>query len=64
MSEKLYRDIVSCLRENGFELIRNTRHAVWRKPDDSRGVVVSRKMKDKNLARSLLRSAGIKDVRL
>jgi len=64
MSATLYREITDKLRASGFELVRHGKHAIWKSPDNQRGVAVGKNIRDKNLARALLRSAGITDIRL
>jgi hypothetical protein len=57
--KKLYREIERILRDAGFELTRDNPHAIFKSKDGKHGVSISRNIRDKNLANSLLRSAGI-----
>jgi hypothetical protein len=57
--KKLYREIERILRNAEFELTRDNPHSIWKSKDGKRGVSISRNIRDKNLANSLLRSAGI-----
>lgn len=59
MSGALHRTIVRHLRDAGFELCRTGKHATYKSADNQRGVSISKNIRDKNLARSLLRSVGI-----
>lgn len=56
----LHRNITNQLRAAGFELNRHGKHAIWKSPDNKRGVSISKNIRDKHLARSLLRSVGVK----
>ena len=64
MSGSLHRIITRHLRDAGSELVRNGKHAMWKHPIRGNGVAVSKNIRDKNLARSLLRGVGLNDVRL
>jgi hypothetical protein len=55
----LHRTIIRHLKDAGFELVRHGKHATWQKPDGRHGVAISKNIRDKNLARTLLRSVGI-----
>ena len=63
MSGNLHRTVTRYLREAGFEVVRAGKHVTWKSADNKRGVAISKNIRDKNLARSLLRSVGI-SVRL
>lgn len=59
MSNKLYPDIRQILRKAGFEVLRQGKHAHWRHPETGNGVSLSRNIKNKHLANTLLKSAGV-----
>jgi hypothetical protein len=59
-----YNKTTEALKQAGFIIIRNGRHEIWQSEDGKRGISISHNIRDKNRARSLLRSAGINDVRL
>jgi hypothetical protein len=55
----LYNKMTEALKAAGFELVRNGKHENWRNEDRSKGVVLRYKIRDKNMARALLRSVGV-----
>jgi hypothetical protein len=59
----IYHRTINALKQAGFALVRDGRHEWWRSEDGKRGVAISYNIRDKNRARSILRSAGI-DARL
>jgi len=65
MSNKdVYNKATEALKQAGFVLVRDGKHECWKSEDGKRGISISHNIRDKNRARSLLRSAGINDVRL
>jgi hypothetical protein len=55
----VYNRTIDALKEAGFSLVRTGPHEIWQSESKDRGVALSHNIRDKNLARSLLRSAGI-----
>jgi len=55
----IYNRIIEALKQAGFVLVRNGKHQQWQSEDGKRGVALSHNIRDKNRARSILRSAGI-----
>jgi len=60
MSDRdVYNRAVDALKQAGFSLVRDGRHECWKSADGKKGIAISHNIRDKNRARSLLRSAGI-----
>jgi predicted RNA binding protein YcfA (HicA-like mRNA interferase family) len=59
MGQTLYPDVANKLIEAGYELCRQTggSHKVFKKPNN-RNIIVSYNIRDKNLAKKLLKQAG------
>lgn len=55
----VYHKAVTELTKAGFKPIRNGRREIWQNADKSKGVALSYNIRDKRLAQSLLRSAGV-----
>jgi hypothetical protein len=55
----VYNRAIDALKDAGYSLVRHGRHAVWKSADDKKGVVLSHNMRNKHLARAILRSVGI-----
>ena len=56
-----YRELVSLLRENGYELLRSGKgsHEVWHNPSSGRRVTVPRTTKSRHTANEVLKQAGL-----
>lgn len=64
MSHTLYPRVRDILKEAGYEVVRIGKHIRWEHPFTKNGISISHNIRDKNLARSLLRDAGLRDVKL
>jgi predicted RNA binding protein YcfA (HicA-like mRNA interferase family) len=56
-----YREIVSILRANGFELLRTGKgsHEIWFNPTTNQHVTVPRSTKSRHTANDVLKQAGL-----
>lgn len=56
-----YRELVSILRANGFELLRTGKgsHEIWFNPATHRHVTVPRTTKSRHTANEVLKQAGL-----
>lgn len=57
----LYRELVTILRNNGYQLLRPGRgsHEIWHNPDTGRRVAVPRTTKSRHTANEVLKQAGL-----
>jgi hypothetical protein len=55
----VYYKAAAELTKAGFKPSRNGKHEIWHNADRSKGLAISHNIRDKNRARSLLRSVGI-----
>jgi predicted RNA binding protein YcfA (HicA-like mRNA interferase family) len=57
----LYRELVSILRQHGFELVRPGKgsHEIWFNAETRRSVTVPRSTKSRHTANDVLRQAGL-----
>jgi predicted RNA binding protein YcfA (HicA-like mRNA interferase family) len=56
-----YRELVSVLRANGFELLRSGKgsHEIWVNPKTKKHVTVPRTTKSRHTANDVLKQAGL-----
>jgi predicted RNA binding protein YcfA (HicA-like mRNA interferase family) len=56
-----YRELVTLLRKNGFQLLRTGKgnHEVWHHPADGRRVSVPRTTKSRHTANEVLKQVGL-----
>lgn len=57
----LYRELVSILRQHGFELVRPGKgsHEIWFNAETRRSVTVPRSTKSRHTANDVLKQAGL-----
>ncbi len=56
-----YREIIACLRANGFQLLRSGKgsHEVWFNPTTRKSVTVPRSTKSRHTANEVLKQADL-----
>ena len=62
MPQAIYKTIARQLKQAGFEMVRHGKgsHSVFNKEGLKRPIVVSWNLRDQNLAKQILRTAGLR----